>query len=156
MIQIEIPGLSRLTLTHLVCDVNGTLALDGQLLPEVEPAFRQLRTQLNIHLISANTFGRQNEHARLLEVESVVLTPGNEIQQKGEFIRALGKDQTVAIGQGANDSGMLKEAALGICVLSREGTAGSTLLAADVIVPDIQSAFDLLLKPIRLAATLRR
>jgi soluble P-type ATPase len=51
---------------------------------------------------------------------------------------------------------MLKEAALGICVLSIEGVAIQTLLAADIVVPDIRSAFELLLKPLRLIASLRR
>ena len=32
MIQIEIPGRETLELKHLVCDYNGTLALDGKLL----------------------------------------------------------------------------------------------------------------------------
>lgn len=30
MIEINIPGGSTLQLDHLVCDVNGTLAVDGQ------------------------------------------------------------------------------------------------------------------------------
>jgi soluble P-type ATPase len=51
---------------------------------------------------------------------------------------------------------MLKEAALGICILSKEGTAVSSILAADIVVPDIQSALELFLKPLRLTATWRQ
>jgi soluble P-type ATPase len=51
---------------------------------------------------------------------------------------------------------MLKQAAIGICVLSAEGTAVDALLASDIFVPDIRSAFDLLEKPLRLVATLRK
>jgi soluble P-type ATPase len=40
--------------------------------------------------------------------------------------------------------------------MSEEGVASETLLAADVIVPGILAAFDLLDKPIRLVATLRK
>ena len=68
----------------------------------------------------------------------------------------LGADSVVAIGQGANDAGMLKAAALGICVMSAEGAAGDTLLAADIVVPDIATAFDLLDKPKRIIASLRK
>jgi len=156
MLQIEIPGRATLSLSHLVCDVNGTLAVDGVLLPEVKPAFALLQQSLQIHLLTADTFGRQKEHAATLGVESFILARGNEAEQKAGFVRSLGKDQTAAIGQGANDSAMLKEAALGICILSREGTAVSSILAADIVVPDIKSALELFLKPLRLTATWRQ
>jgi soluble P-type ATPase len=51
---------------------------------------------------------------------------------------------------------MLKAAAVGICVLSPEGAAVETLLSADLVVPDIQNAFELLDKPLRIVATLRK
>ena len=62
----------------------------------------------------------------------------------------------IAIGQGANDAAMLREAALGICVMSQEGAAAETLISADIVVPNIFSAFDLLDKPLRIVATLRK
>ena len=82
--------------------------------------------------------------------------PGDEAGQKADYVRRLGAESVVALGQGANDAGMLKEAALGICVLSLEGTAGETLLAADLVTPDINTALDLLEKPLRIAASLRK
>jgi soluble P-type ATPase len=51
---------------------------------------------------------------------------------------------------------MLKEAALGICVMSQEAAAVETLLAADLVVPDIFAALDLLEKPLRIVASLRK
>jgi soluble P-type ATPase len=68
----------------------------------------------------------------------------------------LGSAHAAAVGQGANDAGMIKEAALGICILSSEGTAVETLLAADLVVPDIYTAIELFENPIRLVATLRK
>jgi soluble P-type ATPase len=68
----------------------------------------------------------------------------------------LGAGRVVAVGQGANDAGMLKEAALGICVLSKEGVALESLLAADLLAPDILSALELLERPLRLVASLRK
>ena len=62
----------------------------------------------------------------------------------------------VAIGQGANDRLMLETAAIGICVLSQEGTAVATLLSADIVVPDILSALEMIEKPLRMVATLRQ
>jgi soluble P-type ATPase len=51
---------------------------------------------------------------------------------------------------------MLEEAALGICLLSREGLAVETLQAADLVVPDIYAALELLEKPLRIVTSLRR
>ena len=72
------------------------------------------------------------------------------------FVERLSSDKVVAIGQGSNDFGMLKTAAIGICVLSPEGTAIETMLAADILVPDIYKAFELLENPTRMIATLRK
>jgi len=51
---------------------------------------------------------------------------------------------------------MLKEARIGICVLSEEGAALGTLLQADLVVPDIVSALTVLNHPARMVATLRK
>jgi soluble P-type ATPase len=51
---------------------------------------------------------------------------------------------------------MLQAAALGICVLSAEGAAVETLLRADLVVPDIFAALELLERPLRIVATLRK
>jgi soluble P-type ATPase len=50
---------------------------------------------------------------------------------------------------------MLQEAGLGIVVVHAEGAAVHTVLAADVLAPDILTALDLLTHPLRLVATLR-
>jgi soluble P-type ATPase len=51
---------------------------------------------------------------------------------------------------------MLKAAGLGICVLSREGVAVDSVLAADLLAPDIFAALELLEKPLRIVASLRK
>jgi P-type E1-E2 ATPase len=156
MIELDIPGQPHLQLEHLVCDVNGTLAVDGTLLPGLVSAIDAARRHLTVHLITADTHGRQAEIDRQLNLLAVRLEPGNEAAQKAEYVRRLGAQAVTAIGQGANDAGMLREAALGICVFSQEGTATQTLLISDIVVPDIFTAFALLEKPLRIAATLRR
>lgn len=155
MISLTIPGRGELNLQHLVLDVNGTLAVDGVLLDGVKRRLLALRDRIEIHLLTADTHGRQAEIDLALGLTAKRLTPGNEVEQKAAFVRSLGSASVAAIGQGANDAGMLAEAALGICVLSTEGTALSALTAADVVVPDILSALDLFEKPARLLATLR-
>lgn len=156
MLRIEIPGRNLIEIDHLVCDVNGTLALDGVLLPGITAIFNELKPLLQIHMLTADTHGKQKDHARVLGIDSHILTPGNEAEQKAAFIRQLGSKHVAAIGQGANDALMLKEATLGICVLSSEGAATDTLMNADLITPDIFSGLALFTHPQRLVATLRK
>jgi soluble P-type ATPase len=71
-------------------------------------------------------------------------------------VRGLGAEHVVAIGQGANDVGMLREAALSICVLSPEGLMTEALQVADILAPDGLTALTMLQRPMRLVASLRR
>lgn len=160
MIELTIPGRGNLRLEHLVCDVNGTLAIDGKLVEGVARSLGLLRDRLEVHLLTADTFGKQAIINRQLDIEAVRLTPGklpgDEARQKEEYVQRLGVDQVVAIGQGANDALMLRAAAIGICVLSPEGSAVETLTSADLVTPNIISALEMLEKPLRLVATLRK
>jgi len=156
MIELNIPGRGILQLEHLVSDVNGTLAVDGQLQEGLAKAFKQLGDRLQIHMLTADTHGRQHIIDEQIGIQGVRVLPGNEAEQKAEYVRKLGSEHVIAIGQGANDVAMLKTAALGICVLSAEGSAVETLLAADLVVPDIFTAIALLEKPLRIVASLRK
>jgi P-type E1-E2 ATPase len=156
MIELNIPGRATLQLEHLVCDVNGTLALDGQLIDGMSRILTGLRDRLSVHLLTADTRNQQHNIDRQLNLQAVRIQGGDEAAQKAAYVQQLGAQQVVAIGQGANDAEMLRTAAIGICVLSREGTAAAALMAADVVVPDIYTALELLEKPIRLVATLRK
>jgi len=80
----------------------------------------------------------------------------NKRAQKAEFVNRLGAAGVVAIGNGANDAGMLEAAALSIAVIECEGASGEAIAAADVVVVGVANALDLLLNPRRLIATLRR
>jgi len=156
MIELSIPGRGSLRLQHLVTDVNGTLAIDGILIEGIARRIASIQDRLSVHLLTADTHGRQSAIDQQLNLSATRLVAGNEQEQKRSYVQRLGPECVVAIGQGANDAAMLKTAALGICVMSAEGIAVETLLAADVVAPDILAALDLLEKPIRLVATLRR
>ena len=156
MIELNIPGRTSLQLEHLVCDVNGTLAVDGQLHEGLMRVLTSLRDRLSLHLLTADTHGRQETIDQQLNLHAVRIRPGNESAHKADYIRRLGADSVVAIGQGANDSEMLKTAGLGICVLSTEGTALEALLSADLVVSNIFDALNLLENPIRIVASLRK
>lgn len=156
MIEINIPGRGVFRLEHIVTDVNGTLAVDGQLIAGVAKQISALNDRLTIHLLTADTHGRQALIDQQLNLTAVRIKSGNESEQKAEYVRRLGADSVVAIGQGANDAAMLKEAALGICVMSQEGIAAETLLSADLVMPNISAALELFDKPLRIIASLRK
>jgi P-type E1-E2 ATPase len=156
MIELQIPGRGLIQLEHLVCDVNGTLALDGQLVEGVSQMMRLLSDRLEIHLLTADTHGKQELIDKQLSLQAVRIQPGAETAQKAAYVQDLGAEHVIAIGQGSNDAKMLAAAGIGICIFSNEGTATETLLAADLAAPDIISALELLAIPMRLVASLRR
>jgi P-type E1-E2 ATPase len=156
MIELSIPGRGIIRLEHLVSDVNGTLAVDGQLADGLGRILSSLQDRLEIHLLTADTHGRQDIIDGQLNLQAIRIQPGNESQQKANYVNRLGAENVIAIGQGANDADMLKSAAIGICLLSVEGTAVETLLSADLVVPDIYTALTLLERPLRLVASLRK
>lgn len=156
MLQLIIPGRGELNIQHLVTDVNGTLALDGTLLDGLTKRISALRDRVQIHLLTADTHGKQTVIDQQLNLTAVRLHAGNEAEQKAAYVRDLGATTVMAVGQGANDAAMLKAAALGVCVMSREGVAIETLLAADLLMPDIFAALDLFDHPLRIVASLRK
>lgn len=155
MIEIAIPGRADLRLSHLVLDYNGTVAWDGELIRGVSERIIDLSKDLSVHVVTADTFGGVKERLEGLPLTVHVLPPGRQSEAKLEYVRGLGPDGCAAVGNGGNDRLMLEEAALGIAVVEGEGAAVETLLAADVAAPDILSALELLLNPLRLRATLR-
>lgn len=155
MLDIQIPGGDHLAINHLVLDYNGTLAKDGLLIPEVGKILNILSEKLQLHVITADTFGSVEREMSQIRCKIEVLPTQRQDQGKLDYINMLGKAQTAAIGNGRNDCLMIKAAALGIAVIQEEGAWAGTLQAADVVCNSIFSALDLLRHPSRLKATLR-
>lgn len=156
MWQITVPGRGTLCLEHLVLDLNGTLTLDGDLVSGVAERLEALAPHLSIHLVTADTRGLAADLAARLGVRLARVEPNHEAEQKRDLVARLGGEQVMAVGNGANDAGMLREASLGVAVLGGEGLAVEALQEADLLVRDICDALDLLLQPERLVATWRR
>jgi soluble P-type ATPase len=154
-IKIEVPGLGALYLWHLVLDYNGTLAVDGALLPGVKSRLRTLGRALELHVLTADTFGRARRELQDVNCRLAVLGPKAQDRAKAAYVRRLGARRTVCIGNGRNDRLMLRAAALGIAVVQAEGAARESVMAADVIAASVLDALDLLIEPRRLLATLR-
>ncbi len=155
MIKIDIPGFRRLEITHLVFDYNGTLAVDGKVIRGVKKRLELLSSQLNIHILTADTFGSclkelasQNHTIRIIDSE-------NQDIQKAKYVSDLGADKVIATGNGRNDLLMLQQAAIGIMVVQNEGAYAPLFQNADIVCFSVIDALELLLNPLRIVATLR-
>ena len=155
MIEIEIPGRRRLCLEHLVCDYNGTLALDGDLLPGVCESLDALAARVQVHVITADTFGLAKVRLAGSPVSVTIIPAESQDQAKLDFVTKLGKEQVMAIGNGRNDCKMLAAAAVGVALIQREGACAAAVMSADLVCTHILDALELLLQPKRLIATLR-
>jgi P-type E1-E2 ATPase len=156
MIELNIPGKGDYQLEHLLLDLNGTIALDGRTIDGVKERLEELATLLSVSIITADTHGTAGRLESDLNTTIRKIEGQDEEGQKVSLVRELGQQSTVCIGNGRNDVSMLREAALGICVVGPEGAAAEAVMASDVAVGDINVALDLLLHPARLIATLRK
>ncbi len=155
MIHIHIPGGRNLAIEHVVFDYNGTIATDGYLIDNVGEQLRDLSAHVEIHVVTADTFGRAGDELDGLPCRLAVLPEEEQAAQKARYIEKLGPEHTVAIGNGNNDRLMLERAALGILIIGHEGGAISAMTRADIVTHDPSDAFGLLLSPKRISATLR-
>jgi len=155
MINIEIPGWGNMEIENLVLDLNGTLATDGKIPPEVKKKISALAGRIRIYVLTVDTQGTATEESREMKVELIKVEGKDSKEGKFDFLTSLDLEKTVAMGNGNNDELILKEAALGIAILGDEGISVTALKQADIMVKNISDALDLLLKPKRLMATLR-
>lgn len=155
MLKMDIPGDTIMELQFLVLDYNGTIACDGRLIPGVMDRITDLAKSLSVHMLTADTFGSVRTELNGIPCETAIIPKGKQAEAKADYIRQLGAEHCVCVGNGRNDALMLKEAKLGIAVIQTEGAALEALLAAHVLTSGILDALDLLRHPLRLAATLR-
>ena len=156
MLTLDIPGYKKIETEHLVLDYNGTLATDGKLIGGTKPLLDLLSSIVTIHILTADTFETARNELSGINCKLVVLEPGLQDMQKEMYVFNLGEENVIAIGNGMNDSLMLKSAALGIAVIQNEGASIKTLLNADIVCISILDALELLTNPKRIVATLRK
>ncbi len=151
--HFDIPGQEPLDIQTIILDLNGTLTIDGELIAGLEERIKALRdSAVQLFLFTGDTNGNAGAIARELGLE-VRITKNAEA--KAEQARALNPDTAAAIGNGRIDLELFKTVRLRILTLQAEGVHTQTLLASDIVVPSINDALDLFLKPKRLVATLR-
>ncbi len=153
--KVEIPGYGKLDIRHMVFDFNGTLADGGRLIPGAADLMNELSSLMELHVITADTFGTVAEEMNGVNCTVVKIDSADQARQKMDFILSLGKEYTAAAGNGNNDRLMLMEARLGISVIQNEGAFSSTVTASDIICTSVIDVMRLFTEPARLIATLR-
>lgn len=155
MISLDIPGFGKLEIEHLVLDYNGTLALDGNLLPGVSLLLEELAGDVNIHVLTADTLGQCEEELNGLPVTIHIISGSPEDRSKLNYIESLGVEKCACIGNGRNDMLMLRTAALGIIISGAECMSMKAARTADLVATDIIAALGLFTHPVRMLTTLR-
>lgn len=156
MINLDIPGWGAMEIENIVLDMNGTIATDGRILPEVKEKINSLSEKIKFYTLTVDTYQTADEEIQDINMELVKVIGKDSQKGKMEFLKILNLERTVAIGNGNSDQVILKEAGLGIAVLGNEGMSISAMKQADLMVKSISDALDLFLKPKRLIATLRQ
>ncbi|RXP63329.1 ATPase P [Lutibacter sp. HS1-25] len=152
---IDIPGYKKIEIKNLLCDFNGTIANNGELIYDMDLLINKLSKSIKIYVITADTFDTVENQLKHLNCEIIKISSENQSEQKLAILKELNPLNTVAFGNGRNDQLMLKEAIVGVGILENEGICTSTLINADIICKNIHNAFELLLTPKKLIATLR-
>ncbi len=155
MLALDIPGFGAVSLHYLVTDFSGTLSVDGRLMPGVAELLNEVADVVEVHVLTADTFGRARAALAGVRCRVQVLDGGSEDRQKEEYVERLGAARVIALGNGNNDRRMLKRARIGIAVCLKEGCARDAAAAADILTTSTIDALELLLQEKRLFATLR-
>lgn len=153
--DVDIPGRVSLKLEHLVFDYNGTVARDGILLSNLGTTLLELSKNFTIHVLTADTCGTAEEHLKDLPCRIVILKGDDTAIQKENYVKELGPETVVSIGNGYNDRLMLREACIGIAVIEGEGASSAAIQSSDLVARSIYDALGMLLIPKRIVAALR-
>jgi soluble P-type ATPase len=152
--QTSLPRIDNVELNTLILDLNGTISVNGKLIDGVREKLTKLKEiGFSIYVFSGDVRGTARDLCISIGIELKICKSHTE---KEEDILALSPDSTVAIGNGRIDIGMFRHAKLSIATLQAEGIHPAILPHVDILMTNINEAFDLLLDQETLDATLKQ
>jgi soluble P-type ATPase len=153
-VKYDIPGQGPLTIKTIILDLNGTLAVGGVVPEGVKPRLAKLKEAgFKVLFFTGNTRDDADDLAADLGIEWKL---AKNAEEKRILAEAMDPETCVALGNGLIDLELLKAVKLAIVTLQGEGAHIKTLLACDIVVPNINDGLDLFIDSQRLVATLRR
>ena len=102
MIHIDIPGRAPLEISHVVLDYNGTIAVDGQLVPGLPAQLEALSRQVELHVLTADTYGTVRQQCAGLPVTVHTFPRAGAGACKAEIVAGL-QGGVACLGNGFND-----------------------------------------------------
>ena len=160
MIKLMIPGFGPLEIRRVVTDYTGTHSFKGVVRRSVRTRLAQLGRLVEVHVLTADTFGTARRELARLPVELHVLNSATrQDKEKQRFVMKYQPKHVAAFGNGTIDRLMLKTVrdagGLAVAVDNGEGCALDAIRNANLFVHGSEHALDLLLEPNRCKATLR-
>ncbi|WP_341503818.1 hypothetical protein [Gallaecimonas sp. GXIMD4217] len=152
---ISIPGRESIEINNVILDFNGTIAIDGKLIAGVADKINALSKSLRFYVVTADTYGTAERELAGVDCQVVNLSTSQRYGTKSDVLSALGKNETLCVGNGFNDREILKDCALGVALLQAEGLCVDALLAADLVCQSIIDVLSCLEQPNRIRASLR-
>ncbi len=150
--KIVIPGVSTLNLKHVFIDYNGTIANSGKLISGVMDQLIELSKIYEVYILTGDTYGTVREVLKPYPIEVILAYTAKD---KHRIIKEYTPNTCIAIGNGSIDYKMLKEAALGLAVIGKEGCSSKAILNADIVVNHIEDALNIIKHPNHIIATLK-
>lgn len=156
IVEINIPGRGIMKIKNLLLDYNGTIACDGKVIPSVKEKIEAINKKgIRVHIVTADTHGTVRNQCVNMAIEIQIFDNSNAAENKREIVEKLGAEYCICIGNGFNDGQMFEACNISIIVIGVEGCSAKSLMKADIVCKNIEEAFDLILKPSRIIATLR-
>lgn len=148
-----IPEVGTIEITTIVLDLNGTLAVKGNIASGVKERLAKIRS-LGIHVLLFTGDARGNATALCADLGIECKKAATGAEKEALFLE-LDVEKTAAIGNARIDIGTFKHAKLSVATLQSEGIHTGILPYVDVIVPSIHDALDLFIDEDTMKATMR-
>jgi soluble P-type ATPase len=160
MIKLTIPGFGPLEIRRVVTDYTGTHSFKGVVRKSVRTRLARLAGLVEVHVLTADTFGTARRELARLPVKVHLLRDGRRNDRdKQRFVLKCEPKHVAAFGNGNIDRLMLKTVrdagGLAVAVDNGEGCALDAIRSANIFIHGSEQALDLLLEPDRCKATLR-
>ena len=84
--KIDIPDYKILDLKYLVLDYNGTIAVDGKIPQGVREQLKALSKELEVYVLTADTYGSAMEECEGLPVKIETFPSGNAMAAKDAIV----------------------------------------------------------------------
>lgn len=140
-------------LRYILLDLNGTLTVQWKIQTGTKTRIQKLqKLWYEIHILSWNQ--RWNGESIAHEIGIWFFATHDETE-KESITKKFPKEHTVAIGNARIDNGMFKNAILRIGTLQKEWIHTGILPHIDILMLDINDAFDILLDADTLSSTMK-